>query len=62
MHPEPPLSDRELRIIRGMLDEYEYARRRRQHTWQHLHAWERLAVLAFAGAPALDILLRLTGH
>lgn len=28
MH-EPPLTDRELKVLRGMLDEYQYSRSRR---------------------------------
>lgn len=29
-HPEPPLTARELRIVRGMIDEFEYRLQRRR--------------------------------
>ena len=40
--PEPPLTDRELRIVRGMLDEHEYDMRRgaaRRHFWTAGRVW-----------------------
>lgn len=40
--PEPPLTDRELRIVRGMLDEHEYEMRRgaaRRHFWTAGRVW-----------------------
>lgn len=62
MQPQPPLSDRELRILRGMLDEYEYERRRRSEFLSHLSVVEKMIVAVAAVVPTLDVILRLTGH
>ena len=59
---EPPLTDREIRILRGMLDEYDYAMRHKQRRWQHLRTGERMYLLAIAAVPAADLIARLTGH
>jgi hypothetical protein len=47
--PEPPLSDRELRILRGVIDEHEYRAARDRFLGE---SWRgsRAIVIAIAGA------------
>ena len=59
---EPPLNDRELRIVRGMLDEYDFRRRSRSRMFHRLSVGERFILASLAVFPALDVVLRLTGH
>jgi hypothetical protein len=59
---EPPLNDRELRILRGMLDEYDFRMRSRARLFRRLSTGERIIIAALAVFPAVDVILRLTGH
>lgn len=56
--PEPPLNDRELRIVRGMLDEYEYGRQRRKRFLGELSMVERLILVVLAAGPWVDVIVR----
>lgn len=56
--PEPPLNDRELRILRGMLDEYEFDRKRRARFLGQLSGLERGVLVVLAAGPWVDLLIR----
>jgi len=61
--PQRPLSDRELRIVRGMIDEHLMHEMRRRTLWRRLSFGERVFI-ALASAVALvpnvvDVILRL---
>ena len=49
--PEPPLTDRELRIVRGMLDEYHYSMQRGQRRHREWSA-ARVGLVTFAAVVA----------
>lgn len=53
---EPPLNDKELRIVRGMIDDHEYLHRRRQF-WSGTIGWttKALAILSAAAVVAESI-------
>lgn len=49
---EPPLTDRELRIVRGMLDEYSYAQKRHAF-WSRTLGTSRLLVTTVAAVTVI---------
>lgn len=63
---EKPLSDQEIHVIRGMIDEYLYAERRRKAWRGRWSSGQRvivvLAALVAFVLPLLNLLLNLTHH
>lgn len=62
MGPEPPLSDREIRILRGMMDEYEYGRMRRVAYSRSFAVLGRVVAALAAGAVLVSGILQIIGR
>lgn len=59
-----PFTDREMEILRGMIDEYEFARQRRRLWGKRLGFWQRVIVALGATValvlPFVNLILNLS--